>query len=48
MYLHKIKELNSSVWPIDETLTAITIPDQSRPGSNGNKEVHIFSRVPEL
>ncbi len=30
---------NSSIWPIDRTLSGTTILDQSRPGSDGNKEV---------
>ena len=30
---------NHSIWPIDRTLSGATIPSQSGPGSNGNKEV---------
>ncbi len=30
---------NSSIWPIDRTLSGATTPGQSRPGSNGNEEV---------
>ena len=30
---------NSSIWPIDVTLTDATNPDQSETGSNGNEEV---------
>ena len=30
---------NSSIWPINRTLSDATIPSQSGPGSNGNKEV---------
>ena len=33
------KELNTSIWPIDRTLTYTTTPSQSGPGSNGNKVV---------
>ena len=37
------KWLNSSIWPIDGTLTGITNPDQSGPESNGNEAViHIL------
>ena len=31
--------LNISIWPINEILTSTTTPDQSGPGSNGNKRV---------
>ena len=27
------------IWPIDQTLTGTTTPDQSEPGSNDNEEV---------
>ena len=30
---------NSSVWPIDRTLSGATTPGQSGPGSNGNEEI---------
>ena len=30
---------NSSIWPIDRTLSSATTPGQSRPGSNGNERV---------
>ena len=30
---------NSSIWPIDRTLSDATSPSQSGPGSNGNEEV---------
>ena len=34
---------NSSIWPIDRTLSAATTTDQSGPGSNGNEQVlHIL------
>ena len=36
---HPIKCLNSSSWPIDETLTGTTTPGQSGPKSNSNEEV---------
>ena len=29
----------SSIWPIDKTLSGATTPSQSGPGSNGNKGV---------
>ena len=31
--------LNSSIWPINRSLSGATIPDQSGPGSDGNEEV---------
>ena len=31
--------LNRSIWLIDGTLTDITTPGQSEPGSNGNERV---------
>ena len=37
------KWLNSSIWPIDRTLTGTTTSAQNEPGSNGNeKELHIL------
>ena len=37
------KWLNSSIWPINGTLTGVTTPCQRGPGSNSNEEVlHIF------
>ena len=30
---------NSSIWPIDRTLSGATTPDQSGPGSDGNEGV---------
>ena len=30
---------NSSIWPIDITLSGASIPEQSGPGSDGNEEV---------
>ena len=30
---------NSSIWPIDKTLSGTTTPGQSGPGSDGNEEV---------
>ena len=34
----------NSIWPIDRTLSAATIPDQREPGSDGNEEV---LRIPQ-
>ena len=34
----------SSIWAIDKTLSGATTPGQSRPGSEGNKEV---LRIPQ-
>ena len=30
---------NSSIWPIDRTLSGVNIPDQNKPGSNGNEGI---------
>ena len=30
---------NNSFWPTDRTLSSVTTPDQSEPGSNGNEGV---------
>ena len=30
---------NSSIWPTDRTLSSVTTPGQSEPGSDGNEEV---------
>ena len=38
-FLYIVKWLNSSVWPIDGTLTGTITPSQSGPGSNGNEEL---------
>ena len=35
---------NSSIWPIDSSLSGPTTPDQIGPGSNGNKGV---LRIPQ-
>ena len=32
--------MNSSIWPIDGTLTGTTTSGQSEPGSNDNERVH--------
>ena len=34
----------SSIWPLDRTLSGVTIPGQSEPGSDGNKGV---LRIPQ-
>ena len=39
MCLHTVKWFNSSIWPIDGTLTGVTTQSLSGPGSNGNEEV---------
>ena len=36
---HTVKLLNSSIWPIDMTLTVTTTLGQSGPGSNSNEGV---------
>ena len=36
---------NSSIWPIDSTLSGAATPGQSGPGSNGNEEVH---HIPQM
>ena len=38
----------TSIWPIDRTLSDTTTRRQSRPGSNGNKEVLPIPQTPEL
>ena len=35
-------------WSIDDTLTSITIPDQSEPGRNGNEGLHQTPKSPKL
>ena len=35
----QFKHQNSSIWPIDRTLSGTTTPGQSRLGSNGNEEL---------
>ena len=35
---------NSSIWPIDRTLSGTTIPDQSGSGSDSNEEVLYISQ----
>ena len=36
---------NSSIWPIDKTLSGATIPGQSGPGSNGNEGVLQITQI---
>ena len=38
---------NSSIWPIDWTLSGATTLDQSRPESNSNEGVLCFSQIPK-
>ena len=42
------KRLNSSIWPIDGTLTATTTLIQSWPGSNGSEGVLYIPQTPIL
>ena len=35
----QVSESNSSIWPIDRTLSGVTIPSQSEPGSDGNERI---------
>ena len=43
-YLKVIPNIwNRSIWPIDETLTGITTPGQSGPGSNGKEAMTLYS-----
>ena len=43
------KGLNSSIWPIDRTLTGTTTLGQSGPESNGNDRLHsTFPKAPGL
>ena len=39
--------LNSSIWPIDRTLSTATTPGLSESGSDGNEEVLKESALPE-
>ena len=40
------ERLNSSVWPIDRTLSGATTPRQIEPGSNGNEVVLCILQIP--
>ena len=40
MIIIPCKRLNSSIWPIDETLIGTTTLRQSGPKSNGNEKAH--------
>ena len=40
IFLRTVKWLNSSIWPIDETLSGTITPSQSGPRSNGDEGVH--------
>ena len=42
------KRLNSSIWPIDETITGYANPGQSGPESNGNEELLHIPHTPRL
>ena len=42
------KWLNSSIWPIDGSLTGTTTLGQSGPGSNGNEGVLHIPQTPRL
>ena len=35
---------NSSLWPLDRTLSGATTPSQSRPGSDGNEGILLIPR----
>ena len=39
IYLHTVKDKNSSIWSINRTQAGFTTLGQSRPGSKGNEEV---------
>ena len=39
---------NSSIWPIDRTLSSATTPDKSEPGSDGNEGVLHIPKAPAL
>ena len=36
---------NSSIWPLDNTLSDTTTPGRSGPGSNGNEEYSTLSKA---
>ena len=38
----------SSIWPIDWTLSSVTTPGQSGPGSDGNKGVFPIPQSPSI
>ena len=40
MALFNINYLKKTIWPLDETLTSITTPDQSGPESNEGMTLH--------
>ena len=40
--------LNSSIWPIDKTLSSATTLGQSGPGSDGNEVYFAFPETPAL
>ena len=42
------KWLNSSIWPIEETLTDAPIPGESQLGSNGNEGVLHIPKSPRI
>ena len=42
LYALSLNVKNSSIWPIDRTLSGATTASQSRPGSNGNEGVLCF------
>ena len=46
--LHIVKWSNSSIRPMDRTLSVTTIPGKSKPGSNGNKGVLSILQSPRL
>ena len=39
---------NISIWPIDNTLSGVTTPGQSEPGSNGNEGVLYISQSSKI
>ena len=39
---------NSSIWPIDRTLSGATTPGQSGPGSNGNEGVLHIPKISSI
>ena len=46
--LYSVEMSNSSIWPIERTLSSVTTPGQSRPGSHGIEGSSIFPKVSAL
>ena len=47
-FVYRYQMSNSSVWPIDRTLSSATTTGQSGPGSNSNEGVLCIPKAPAL